>query len=252
MIQGLYTAANGMRAIEDRQDAIANNIANASTVGYKSETPVQLGFYEVFSNSLRQPFHYNSDSAPAGGVKVVETFPDLAGGMLRTTDNPLHTALQGAGYFAVDTPRGERYTRSGDFTLDTEGRLVTAEGYPVQSTAGQPIDARGGRVNIDREGRVRVDGQDAGQLRVIEFENPERLQREGNNVYAASDDVKQKSAAAANTQVQQSMLEMSNVNLPHEMIQLTLGMRAYEANQRVVLAFNETMGRLIDQVGMPI
>lgn len=251
MIQGLYTAANGMSAIEDRQDTIANNIANASTAGFKSQSPIQLGFYEMFSNKLRQSGHYDMSSAPGGGVKVVETYTNLASGVLRTTNNPLQVALQGSGYFAVETPRGERYTRSGDFTVDTQGRLCTADGYAVLDASGQPIDARGSNVNIDQEGRVQVDSQTSGQLRIVEFENPERLQREGNSLYAASDEVRQKSASAANTRVLQSSLEMSNVNIPHEMIMLSMGMRAYEANQRVMQAFNDTMGKLIEQVGMP-
>ena len=251
MIQGLYTAASGMMAVEDRQDAIANNIANASTIGFKSHSPVQLGFYQLFSEELKSPSRFDTNPAPAGGVKIVETYNDLAGGVLRTSDNPLHAALQGPGYFAVDTPRGERFTRAGDFMMDAQGRLTTAEGFPVQSVSGQPIDVRGGQVNIDREGRVRVNGQETGQLRVIEFETPERLLREGVNLYAAKEEVLQKSAAAANTIVEQNNLETSNVNLPHEMIQMMLGMRAYEANQRVIQTLNDTVGRLIEQVGMP-
>ncbi|HPO13207.1 MAG TPA: flagellar basal-body rod protein FlgF [Candidatus Hydrogenedentes bacterium] len=251
MIQGLYAAANGMMAVEARQDAIANNIANASTVGFKSVAPVELGFYQTLSQKLQKPFHYDINPAPAGGVKVVETYTNLAAGVVRQSDNPLHIALQGPGYFAVDTAKGERYTRAGDFTCDEQGRLCSSEGYAVQSTSGQPIDVRGGQVNVDREGRVTVDGVEAGIIRVVEFENPERLLREGNNLYAASEEVIQKSAEAANTTVQQNYLEMSNVDLPHEMIVMMLGLRAYEANQRAIEAMDSTMGRLIDQVGMP-
>ncbi len=252
MIQGLYAAANGMMAVEARQDAIANNIANASTTGFKSVAPVELGFYQTLSQKLRKPFHYEINPAPAGGVKVVETYTKLDAGVVRQSDNPLHLALQGTGYFAVDTARGERYTRAGDFTIDEQGRLCTAEGYAVQSTGGQPLDVRGGKVNVDRDGRVTVDGVESGRLRIVEFENPERLQREGDNLYAASEEVRQKSAEAANTSVEQNYLEMSNVNLPHEMIVMMLGLRAYEANQKAIEAMDSTMGRLIEQVGMPV
>ena len=250
MIQGLYTAASGMMAVENRQDAIANNIANASTIGFKSHSPVQLGFYQLFSKQLRNPSLYDANPAPAGGVKIVETYNDLSGGVLRTSDNPLHVALQGPGYIAVDTPRGDRYTRAGEFMMDAQGRLATSEGFTVQSVSGQPIDVKGGQINIDREGRVSVNGQESGQMRVIEFETPERLLREGDNLYAAKEEVLQKSAAAANTTVQQNSLETSNVNLPHEMIMMMLGMRAYEANQKVIQALNDTVGTLIQQVGM--
>lgn len=251
MIQGLYTAAGGMLAVEDRQFSIANNIANAATTGYKRQSPVQLGFYEVFSAKMKRPFHFDAEAAPAGGVKVVETFPDLSGGVLRSTENPLHVALQGPGYFTVDTQNGPRYTRAGDFTTDHMGNLATQEGYPVQSLSGQPISVQGGTVNIDREGRVAVDGAPAGQIRVVEFEAPHRLIREGDSLYAASDQVAQ-GMAAANTTVEHKQLEMSNVNLPREMTMMLLGLRAYEANQRVIQAFDSTMGRLIESVGMPI
>jgi len=251
MIQGLYAAASGMLAVEARQDTIANNIANASTVGYRREAPVQLGFYQVFSEILRRPVHFNLEPAPAGGVKLVETFTNALEGILQTTDNPLHMALRGPGYFAVDTPNGERYTRAGDFTVDADGPLATRDGYKVASTTGTPIDARGGVMNVDREGRVRIDGVAAGQIRIIEFETPERLLREGDNLYRASEEVLQRSAVATGTTVEHKQLELSNTSLPLEMTQLMLGLRAYEANQRVIQAIDGTVERLINQVGMP-
>lgn len=251
MIQGLYTAAGGMIATESRQSVTANNIANVSTNGFKTQSPVQLGFYEIFSNKLRSPLFYESDSAPAGGVKLVETYPDMKSGILRDTNNPMNAALDGPGFFVVDTPNGERYTRSGDFTVDTQGQLATLEGFKVQSATGQPIDVRGGQVNIARDGRVTVDGVDAGQIRLIEFEQPQRLTREGDNLFSASAAVQKQSAGAANTSVHQGALEMSNVNLPREMVQMMLGMRAYEANQRVIQGIDSSIGQLIEQVGMP-
>lgn len=251
MIQGMYTAASGMLAVESRQDTIANNIANASTIGFRREAPVQLGFYQVFSETLQTPIHYNLEPAPAGGVKIVETYTKQDGGAFQNTENPLNVALRGPGYFVLDTPQGERYSRSGDFTIDIDGELATRNGNKVQSVSGQPIDVRGGEVNIDREGRVSVEGVPAGQIRLIEFASPERLNREGDSLYKASEEVLRQSAVAANTTMEQSTLEMSNVNLPAEMVQMMLGMRAYEANQRVIQGLDDTIGRLIEQVGMP-
>jgi flagellar basal-body rod protein FlgG len=171
-------------------------------------------------------------------------------GILRDTDNPFNVALEGPGFMVLDTPRGERYSRAGDFVVDAQGQLSTADGFKVQSVSGQPIDVRGGRVNIGRDGQVTVDGAEAGQLRLVEFEQPTRLVREGNNLFSASDELREKSAAAANTIVEQGSLEMSNVDLPREMIQMMLGMRAYEANQRVIQGIDASIGQLIEQVGM--
>ena len=251
MIQGLYTAAGGMIANDVRQSTTANNIANASTVGFRKMEPVQMGFYKVFTGKVRTPTYFNAQPVPAGGTRVVETFTDLSQGTMRSAGDPLSLALEGPGYFVVDTPDGEAYTRSGNFTQSMDGRLITQNGFAVQSMEGQPIDVRGANVEINDRGEVAVDGTPAGRLRLVEFANPERLQRVGGSLYRASDEVAEQMAEGVDTRVMQHMLEGSNVNLPKEMIRLTLGMRAYEANQRVVSAIDGTMGRLIDQVAMP-
>lgn len=251
MIQGLYAAASGMVSVEERQAVIANNIANASTPGFKRHQGVQLGFYEVFRDTARRPLIHNLEAAPGGGVKTVETFSDLQAGVFRNTGNPLNAAIQGPGYFVVDTPGGERFTRSGDFAVDVDGNLATPNGYKVQGEGGGPIDVRGGTVNIDQAGAVTVDGIPAGRIRVVEFEEPERLLRQGDSLYNATDEVRQRMTEGGNSSVQQSNLEMSNVNLPVEMGGMILGMRAYEANQRVIQTLDATIGRLIEQVAMP-
>jgi len=251
MIQGLYTAAGGMLAVEARQEAIANNIANAATPGYKRLQPVQLGFYQVFQTSMRRPAWHQADSAPSGGVKVVDTYPNPQSGVLQNTGNLTNLALQGPGYFVVDTPNGERYTRAGDFTIDPDGHLATPAGHKLQSAGGQPLPIGGGQPNIGEDGSVSVDGQPIGRIRMVEFAEPHRLMRDGDNLYRASEAVEQQRAEAASTQIAQGRLEMSNVSLPQEMTGMMLGLRAYEANQRVISTIDETMGRLIDQVAMP-
>jgi flagellar basal-body rod protein FlgG len=240
-----------MVATEARQATIANNIANASTPGFKRHTPVLLGFQNVFHQTMKRPFHYNIEAAPGGGVKTVETFADIAAGPLRITDNPLDTALHGPGYFVVDTPQGERFTRAGEFTVGTGGLLTTRNGHAVQSVTSQPIDVSAGNVLIGDSGIVTAGGVNAGQIRLVEFEEPTRLMREGNSLFTASQDVLQRSAAAVDTTLGQGELEMSNVNSAAEMIDMMLGLRAYEANQRVIQTVDTTIGRLIDQVGMP-
>jgi flagellar basal-body rod protein FlgF len=251
MIQGLYTSASGMIAVDAWQAAIANNIANATTTGYKAQSPVQLGFYEYFSNTLRRPYVYNREAAPGGGVKVVETYPDLSGGILRSTGNPLNLALHGPGFFVVDTPFGERYTRAGDFSIDADGHLSTQDGFKILSETGQPLDVRGGRVIVAQDGAVTVDAVPSGRVRVVEFESPHRLMREGDNLYRAPDEILPQSAPAVDTRIEQGHLELSNVDISRQMSQMLLGMRAYEANQRVIQAADTTISRLIEQVAMP-
>lgn len=174
MIQGLYTAANGMVAVEQRQEALANNIANAASPGYKRLEPVQLGFYQIFEGQLTRPSQFHRSAAPGGGVKVVETFPHFDPGVMRNSDNPLDLALRGPGFFVVDTPNGERFTRAGSFTVDLEGDLATQEGHKIQSQSGTPINVQDGKVLIGEDGSVTVNGEPAGQMRLVEFENPTR------------------------------------------------------------------------------
>lgn len=251
MIQGLYAAASGMMALEERQSITANNIANASTPGFKRHQPVQMGFYQVFHATQRRPLIHNLAAAPGGGSKIVESYPNLDTGVFRATDSPLNAAILGPGFFVVDTPRGERFTRSGDFSVDVDGHLATPTGHKVQAEAGGPVDVRGGTINIGQDGTVTADGIPAGRLRVVEFGAPERLLREGDSLYAATNEVRGQMTGAGNSTVEQARLEMSNVNLPQEMTSMLLGLRAYEANQRVIQTLDGTIGRLIDQVATP-
>ena len=184
MIQGLYAAATGMMTVEDRYAVIANNIANASTVGFKRQDTVQRGFYEVYLGALRRPARFNVERAPGGGVRIEQTFTDLGNGVVTQTGDPLNIALTGPGYMAVDTPYGERFTRSGALAVDLNGQLATQDGFTVQSVNGSPINVSGGPLEIDAQGRVKVAGTPAGQIRLIEFEDPHMLTREGHTLYA--------------------------------------------------------------------
>ncbi len=251
MIKGIYSAASSMAALEARQEGIANNIANAATPGFKSTRAVQLGFYDVFMRSPRKPFHYDAEAVPGGGVKNVETYPDLTPGPLRVTNNPLDVAVIGPGFLAVETAQGERYTRHGGLSIDVDGHLATPEGNKILSESGAPLDVRGGEVNIASDGEVRVDGISAGRIRMVEFSEPQRLLREGSDLYRATEEVSRASMAATETRLERGALEMSNVNVSSEMMQLLLGARAYESNQRVIVSLDDTLGKLIDQVGMP-
>ena len=251
MIKGLYAAATGMMAIESRQDVIANNIANVSTPGFRRQEPIQKGFYDLFVQKLTRPIRFRLDSAPGGGVKLDETFTDLSAGIITATDNPMNIALSGPGFLVVDTPGGERYTRSGKLLLDADGQLATPEGFKLLGAGGAPIAAGGGNLLILENGTVTVDGEAAGTLQLVEFEQANMLTHLGEGLYVASEAALERSGPAERTTVTHKALEMSNVNLPKEMIALLLGARAYAANQRVINAIDETASRVIERVGMP-
>lgn len=252
MLKGLYTAAVGMVAVEDSQAAIANNIANAATVGFRRQQPVQKGFYDVFSDTTHRPAWFDAQSAPGGGAKMVETFTDTSAGAFSVTDDPLNVALSGPGFLAVNTPSGERFTRAGALTVNVNKQLATPDGYTIAGQGGQAIAITGSDVTIATDGSITVDGQSAGKLRVVEFEDPHMLEREGQNLYRASEAAMSRSADAVNTTVHSNTLEMSNVNIPKEMVSMILALRVYAAHQKVINTADDTISRLIEQVGTPV
>ncbi len=252
MIQGLYAAATGMIALEERHAVVANNLANAATNGFKRQNAIPEGFYEVFLGKMGTPQILDAERGPGGGLKTFETYSDFSSGPLQTTGDPLNAALMGPGFFAVSTPNGDRFTRDGAFTIDADGQLATTEGYKVQGAGGGGIDVSGGSAQIDENGVVWVDGVQTGQLGITEFADPQLLQREGDNLYAAPQEALTQSAPATETMVAPKSLEASNVKVPVEMAQMILGLRAYTANQKVINAVDETVGRLISDVGSPV
>jgi flagellar basal-body rod protein FlgG len=251
MLAGLYASATGLRALELRQEITATNIANASTVGFRRQAPVQMGFYQLIGDQMHGGAYFTAQHGPGGGAVLQgsTTVPEM--GNIYSTDDPFNLALVGPGFLVVDTPEGERYTRAGAFTIDVEGHLTTPEGYKLLSTGGDAIDVRGGQMVIDGEGRITVGGVAAGQLRLVEFEEPARLKAAGRNLLRAPEGEDLQTSPAVNTTAQQKYLENSNVNVPQEMIDLLLGLRAYEANHRALRASDETVSRLIDQVAQP-
>ena len=248
MIQGLYAAANGLRTVEDRQAIAANNIANVGTPGFKRQVAVQQGFYEVFLGKLGTANRYGMERTPGGGLKLIESFSDVSTGNLQYTGNPLDVAINGPGYFAVETADGERYTRNGQFTLGEDGTLMTADGHMVLSEGGGPITIDG-PAEIDREGNVIVNGENIDRIGVVEFEDPHVLMREGHTLFVAPDDPAVQPVPLDNPNLTAKAIEGSNVALPKEMINLMGAVRAYEANQRVISAIDDSVRRLIEQVG---
>lgn len=249
MIPGLYAAASGMMAVEERQAIIANNIANASTSGFKRQNAVQEGFRQIYLGALGTAQRLNLERGPGGGLRMVSAYTDYSSGAVSMTGNPLHLALQGPGFFAVETPAGERYTRGGALIRDAEGRLATPEGYVLMGEGG-PITVNGGDVEFQPDGTVMSDNQAVGRLRVVEFDNARVLERYGDSIFAPSDP-NVAPRPAETTTVVPGALESSNVQIPYEMAQMMLGLRTYNANQKVISAIDETVGRLINEVGMP-
>ncbi|MCS6918768.1 MAG: flagellar basal-body rod protein FlgF [Fimbriimonadales bacterium] len=238
MLRGLYVAAEGMAARQRAQDAIANNLANLNTTGFKADRPVFETVYE------RQLYRVQGREAqPIGalsaGAIVRELYTDLQQGALTTTENPLDLAIDGAGFFAVQTPQGVRYTRNGAFQLNAQGVLTTREGYPVLGATNQPIQApRNAEIRIGENGAVLANGAPVGQLLIVQG----NLAKDPDGYFTGA------AQPLPNPRVVAGALENSNVNMVREMVSMIELIRAYETNQRAILTHDETLGKAINEL----
>lgn len=242
MVNGLYVAASAMQAQTQNLDAIAGNLANLSTPGYKRDIP-------AFSAQLQYLLDNPPGSQPADTPMPEFVQPtitiDLADGSLRRSDNPCDLALQGPGFLVVRTPDGEAYTRSGALTLDPDGNLITHSGYPVLGDGG-PISVTGDNWQVSAKGEVSVDGAVVGRLRLVEIP-AESLRRIGDGLMLSTGEPTP--LDWTKTEVRQGYLELSNANAMWEMVSLIAAMRTFEANQRMVQAEDSTLDKAVNQVG---
>jgi len=251
LIRGLYTSASGMLAESVRSDVTSNNLANVNTTGYKKDTTVMASFPEMLVLRLNDRRQGEVQPPKVGtlgtGVLVDETVTSHTQGQLKESSSAFDLAIAGDGYFTVETPGGEMYTRNGNFTLDGEGYLVTNRGYYVLGQAGRiRIEGAGpnGGFAVDGAGNVTVDGGVVDTLQLVSFADQSQLVKTGDTLFAAAEQGTQ-----ANGRVMQKYLETSNVNAITEMVDLITIMRAYEANQKAVQAHDKTLEQVINDVG---
>lgn len=200
MDTGIYVALSKEIGTLRDMDVTANNIANMNTTGFQSE---DLLFTDFLSSTTPQENN-------VAFTEDVATYRHLEQGTLQQTGAPLDAAIQGQGYFVVQTPLGTRYTRNGNFKISGNGLLVTSEGYPVLDSSNLPVsfDTADRVISIREDGTINVDNADRSTLQIVQFDNQQLLHRVGNTMY--SSDVAPK--PAQNYQVASGMLERSNVN----------------------------------------
>ena len=263
MNYGLYTAYLGMRARLRTVEVIANNVANASTTGFKADSLYYRSIEAAELEAARLAVQGDTTAAqpndPAAGANAAPALlpsralgvvsggmMDFSTGSLRQTGRSLDVALEGDGFLVIQTPRGERYTRDGALTLDVNGQLVTARGDLVVGEGG-PITVRPGEVSIGEDGRIKVAGQEMGQLKLVRFQTPRTaLSKEGDSLFVATGS--EQPQAATQTYVRQGMLESSNVNPVGEMAALMQNNREFEALQRSVTLLM-SMRKIVTEIG---
>ena len=255
MVRGLYTAYTGMINQQKRMDTVTNNLANASTTGYKREGVTSKSFKEglgVKIKDLSVPYLNEGIGYMSLGVKIGENYTDYSQGSFKETGNTYDLGLDGQGFFAIsftDKNGNEsvKYTRDGQFTTDVDGYLRTLEGDYVQGDAGNimiPTDAQ--QVSINQQGEIYADGEYVDTIQIVDFEDYNYIKKYGENLYDIVDGATE---IESDAKIRQGYLEMSNINVVNEMVEMITISRAYESNQKLIQTTDSMLEKSVNEVG---
>jgi flagellar basal-body rod protein FlgG len=228
-----------MLADQIRQDVIANNLANATTAGFKGDVATGEAFPALLVNQIQTGQNIGELGL---GSRITSTTTNATQGAINHTGNTYDLAIAGPGWFSVQGPAGKAYTQNGAFTADAKGQLVTADGLPVLGTDGRPINVGGDSATIATDGGVSVDGRQVGKIAVTALD-PTRLHKLGDNLYTGT-----VQTGVDGGRVEQGYLENSNVNSVKEMVDLISTMRSFEAGQKAVSAIDDSLGKAVNDV----
>jgi flagellar basal-body rod protein FlgF len=221
-------------------DAIANNLANISTPGFKRETPQ----FQEYVDQL-QPSEGQTGAQAVSFVQQTGSLRDLTEGHIEMTNAPFDLAINGQGYFTIQTANGLRYTRNGHFTLDASGRIVTDAGDPVQGSGGDiSISSTDGDIHIASDGQVSGKNGQIGQINLVDFPDDRALVKQGESLYATS----QQSQPASDATLKQGAIESSNVQPVIEISSMIEVMRSYQATMNLSQSQSDLTRQAIDKL----
>jgi flagellar basal-body rod protein FlgF len=234
---GFYAACTALIARTQSLDLIANNLANVSTSGYRAQNGLFRAVLAAHPGSILSPLNQaTNDYAVEDGQRL-----DLSQGSLQRTGNDLDFGINGKGFFVVQTPAGRLFTRNGNFHVSPKGQLVTADGDPVMGEQGVIQLPGTGPVSVSSDGTISISGALAGKLKMVEFAPGADLQPVGKTYYSAP---RAAELPAKESQLQQGMLEASNVNPVAGAVQLITVQRYAEMMQRALSMFHNDMNRI--------
>lgn len=234
-------AANGLQASMDSIDMLANNIANASTGGFKADR-------EFYSTYLAPEIDSASQNAVGESPVVQRQWTDFSQGTLEPTGNPTDLALSGSGFFVVNGPNGPLYTRNGNFQLSSAGVMMTQEGYPIQLAGGGSLQASpGGPISVATDGAVSQNGNFVGQLQVVNFTDASKLSR-ASGPYFQNSNPQANPAATSQAAVYQGKVENSNAQPAESAARMVLVLRHYEMLQRAIRVGSEMNQQSVQEV----
>ena len=230
MIVGLYSSVTGKQTGGQNLEIISRNLANINTAGFKKNMPAFRTFMD--------------DAESIHGTSIPKVFIDHSQGNLKQTGNKLDMAINGKGYFVVDSENGRKYTRNGHFLLNNEMQIVNTVGWKLLSNGG-PIEVPKNVKDllVDSNGQITVDGVGLGRVDVVDFNDKEVLKEAGNSSFIAED------GSAGETSdsyvIEQGFIENSNVSVIDEMVNMISNSRSFEGNSRINKTFDRTLEMLI-------
>lgn len=242
MDNALYVGLSRQMVLRRQLDIVANNIANADTAGFKMESMLQ-------KTEPAQPAYTLQGPRPVKFVGDDGVMRDFGQGAMRRTDAPFDLAIDGKGFFQVNSPSGPRYTRDGSFRLDDTGRLVSQGGFPVMDDGGGEIDLdpTQGQVSISQDGTITQGLTQVGKLGVVNFQTLSTLEKTGDNLYRNTSN--QQPQPAENAKIHQGMLEGSNVQPVMEISKMIEISRAYEQMAKIMDANSDLSKSAVERMG---
>lgn len=235
-----YIALSKQGVMRRELSSIAHNLANMNTTGFKGE---RMMFVDHLQRSRSGDFIADQRLS---FVRDVASYRDISEGPIEQTGNPLDVAIHGEGFFAIETPDGERYTRSGNFRLDNGGQLVTQDGQPVLSDGGAPVffAPEDTSITINEDGRISTENGPLGKLRVVTFDNLQDMESTGNGLYSTN----QLPNAAPDTQVIQHALEKSNIQAITEITRMIQVNREYASAQKLMDREDDRIRKMVREL----
>jgi len=242
MVNGLYTARNGMMLIQQMVDNTSHNLANANTAGFKKSLMASIAEVTNQRNDEALIVHDESHSMSENRVSWQQ-------GSLVETGNSLDVAIEGDGFLVVETPEGIRYSRSGNLTVNGKSELATLQGFKVLDDAGNPIVVEGTQIRISTSGEVLAGENNVARMAIVDFADRKELLREGRNTYVPRDPETMEPMQTTNYKLRQGYLEASNVNIVESMVEMIRFQRNYEMDQKAVHSLDETLQKAVNEIG---
>lgn len=238
-----YVAISRHAALWRQLGALSNNMANVNTPGFKGE---QMMFKEYL---VKTPAPHRPSGETVSFVQDIGVLRDLSRGPLAKTENPLDLAIDGDGYFVVETPDGPRYTRAGHFRLDDAGTVVNSDGHALLQTSDLPLifAPNETQISVSPEGVVSSENGEIGRLRVVQFENEQALRKVGGGLY----ETEQMAEEVEQPRVLQGMIEESNVKPILELTNMISILRQYEGMQKLLDNDNDRQIKAYEVLSQP-